>query len=130
PGDEVATFVGAARAMLSGERTALNFLQQLSGIATLAREFVEAAGGRITVLDTRKTTPTLRALEKYAVMAGGATNHRLGLFDAILIKENHIRLAGGVKQAVAAVRKHRPGAPIEIEAQSLPEVDEALDSGV
>ena len=106
--------------LLMGERTALNFLQRLSGIATRARRFVEAAGGRIQVLDTRKTTPTLRALEKYAVRAGGATNHRMGLFDAILIKDNHIRLAGGVGAAVAGVRASSAWIfPIEIEAQSL-----------
>ena len=82
--------------MLTAERTALNFLQRLSGIATLTRRFVDAAGGTITVLDTRKTTPTLRALEKYAVRAGGGTNHRAGLDDGMLIKDNHVRLAGGV----------------------------------
>ena len=87
---------GQAAALLTAERTALNFLQRLSGIATLARQFADAAGGRITVLDTRKTTPLLRALEKYAVRAGGASNHRTGLDDGILIKDNHIRLAGGV----------------------------------
>jgi nicotinate-nucleotide pyrophosphorylase (carboxylating) len=90
---------------------------------------VDAGGGRITILDTRKTTPTLRALEKYAVRAGGATNHRVGLFDAVLIKDNHIRLAGGVQAAVERTRSHRPGMPIEIEAQSLAEVDEALAAG-
>src|SRR5947208_3526214 len=82
-------------------RRALNFLQRLSGIATLTRRFVDASGGRITILDTRKTTPMLRALEKYAVRAGGGTNHRAGLFDAMLIKDNHVRLAGGVASAVA-----------------------------
>jgi nicotinate-nucleotide pyrophosphorylase (carboxylating) len=87
---------------------------------------VEAGGGRITVLDTRKTTPTLRALEKYAVRAGGAANHRAGLFDAILIKDNHIRLAGGVKAAVERARAYRPGLPVEIEAETLDQVDEAL----
>ena len=91
-------------ALLIGERTALNFLQRLSGIATRTRQFVDAAAGRITVLDTRKTTPTLRALEKYAVAAGGGTNHRVGLFDAILIKDNHVRLAGGVEAAVERAR--------------------------
>src|SRR5207244_9144047 len=95
-GEEIAEVIGSARALLVGERTALNLLQRLSGIATRARQFVEAAGGRITILDTRKTTPGLRRLEKYAVRAGGATNHRIGLHDAVLIKENHIRLAGGV----------------------------------
>jgi len=117
---------GAARTLLIGERTALNFLQRLSGIATAARLFVDAAGERITILDTRKTTPTLRALEKYAVAAGGATNHRIGLFDAVLIKDNHIRLAGGVSRAVALVREACPNLPIEIEAQTLEEVDEAI----
>ena len=129
PGEEVAEIVGSARALLIAERTALNFLQRLSGIATLARAFVEAAGGRIIVLDTRKTTPTLRALEKYAVTAGGGTNHRFGLFDAFLIKDNHVRLAGGVAAAVAHARAHRPGLTVEIEAQSLDQVDEALDAG-
>ena len=120
---------GSAAVLLTAERTALNFLQRLSGIATRARRFVDAAGGRITVLDTRKTTPTLRAIEKYAVRAGGAANHRAGLFDAILIKDNHIRLAGGVRAAVDRTRKQRPGLPIEIEAQSLAQVDEALAAG-
>ena len=128
-GDEIAFVNGTARALLIGERTALNFLQRLSGIATRARRFVDAAGGRITVLDTRKTTPLLRALEKYAVRAGGATNHRSGLFDAFLIKDNHIRLAGGVGPAVAAARAYRPGMPIEIEAETLAQVDEALAAG-
>ena len=128
-GAEIAVVLGSARALLVAERTALNFLQRLSGIATRARRFVDASGGRITILDTRKTTPTLRALEKYAVRAGGATNHRVGLFDAVLIKDNHIRLAGGVKTAVERTRAHRPGMPIEIEAQSLAEVDEALAAG-
>jgi nicotinate-nucleotide pyrophosphorylase (carboxylating) len=129
PGDRIAEVTGSARTLLVGERTALNFLQRLSGIATLARRFVDATGGRITVLDTRKTTPTLRALEKYAVKAGGATNHRAGLFDAILIKDNHVAIAGGVARAVAAARAHRPGLPIEVEAQTLAQVDEALRAG-
>ncbi|MBI3490436.1 MAG: carboxylating nicotinate-nucleotide diphosphorylase, partial [Acidobacteria bacterium] len=128
-GEEIAEVTGSARALLVGERTALNFLQRLSGIATRARRFVDAAGGRITILDTRKTTPGLRALEKYAVRAGGATNHRAGLFDAILIKDNHIRLAGGVKAAVERTRVQQPGRPIEIEAQRIAEVDEALAAG-
>ena len=129
PGGEIAEVVGSARALLVGERTALNFLQRLSGIATLTRRFVDAAGGRTTVLDTRKTAPTLRVLEKYAVRAGGATNHRAGLFDAILIKDNHIRLAGGVGAAMAGARRLRPGLPVEIEAQSLDQVDAALAAG-
>lgn len=125
-GEEIAAVSGSARALLVGERTALNFLQRLSGIATRARRFVEAAGGRITILDTRKTTPTLRVLEKYAVRAGGASNHRVGLYDGILIKDNHIRLAGGVAAAVERARAHRPGMPVEIEAETLEQVDQAL----
>ena len=129
-GEEIAEVSGPARALLVGERTALNFLQRLSGVATRARRFVDAAGGRIVVLDTRKTTPGLRVLEKYAVRAGGAANHRAGLFDAVLIKDNHIRLAGGVAEAIARMRESQPGLPIEIEAQSLDEVDAALAAGV
>jgi nicotinate-nucleotide pyrophosphorylase (carboxylating) len=129
-GEEIAEVSGSARALLIGERTALNFLQRLSGIATRARRFVDASGGRITILDTRKTTPTLRALEKYAVRAGGASNHRDGLFDAVLIKENHIHLAGGVRQAVERCRAYKPGVPIEIEAESLPEFEQALAADV
>lgn len=129
PGDVAGEVAGSARALLMGERTALNFLQRLSGIATRTRQFVDAASGRITVLDTRKTTPTLRALEKYAVRAGGGTNHRVGLYDAILIKDNHVRLAGGVLQAVALARAKAPGLVVEVEAQRLSEVDEALAAG-
>lgn len=125
-GEEIAEVAGSAAALLMAERTALNFVQRLSGIATRARRFVDAAQGKTTILDTRKTTPNLRVLEKYAVRAGGATNHRVGLYDAVLIKENHVRLAGGVKAAVDKMRRHRPDLPIEIEAQSLAEVDEAL----
>ncbi len=127
-GEEIAEVVGQARALLSAERTALNFLQRLSGIATRTRRFVDVAGGRIAVLDTRKTTPSLRALEKHAVRAGGAVNHRAGLFDAVLIKDNHIRLAGGVAEAVRRARAHNPGLPIEVEAQDLDEVDQALQA--
>ena len=130
PGDLVAEVRGGAAAMITAERTALNFLQRLSGIATLTRRFVEAAGGRITVLDTRKTTPTLRALEKYAVRAGSGTNHRGGLDDGILIKDNHIRLAGGVAEAIRRMKDDDPEMPIEVEAQSLEQVDEALAAGV
>jgi nicotinate-nucleotide pyrophosphorylase (carboxylating) len=104
-------------------------LQRLSGIATRARRFVDAAGGRIVVLDTRKTTPTLRALEKYAVRAGGASNYRSGLYDALLIKDNHIRLGGGVGAAVAHAREHQPDLRVEVEAQTLEEVDQALAAG-
>jgi nicotinate-nucleotide pyrophosphorylase (carboxylating) len=128
-GEEIGAVVGAARTLLVAERTALNFLQRLSGIATRARAFVDAAAGQITVLDTRKTTPTLRVLEKHAVAAGGATNHRFGLFDAILIKDNHVRLAGGVQQAIERCRRAMPGLRLEVEAQSLADVDEAAASG-
>lgn len=126
PGEEIAEVVASARTLLVGERTALNFLQRMSGIATRARRFVEATGGRIAVLDTRKTTPTLRALEKYAVRAGGARNHRFGLFDAVLIKDNHIALAGGVPEAVRRVRAQAGHLPIEVEAQTLDQVDQAV----
>jgi nicotinate-nucleotide pyrophosphorylase (carboxylating) len=122
--------LGPARALLTGERVALNFLQRLSGVATLTRRFVDAASGRITILDTRKTTPTLRALEKYAVRVGGGTNHRIGLYDAFLVKDNHVRLAGGIAAAVARARAARPDLAVEVEAQSLAEVDEALAAGV
>jgi nicotinate-nucleotide pyrophosphorylase (carboxylating) len=130
PGETIAVIAGSARALLTGERVALNFLQRLSGIATQTKHFVHAAGGGITVLDTRKTTPTLRALERYAVRVGGGTNHRFGLFDAFLIKDNHIRVAGGVGAAVARARAARPDLPVEIEAQNLEQVDEALAIGV
>jgi nicotinate-nucleotide pyrophosphorylase (carboxylating) len=129
PGTVVADVRGSAAAMLTAERTALNFLQRLSGIATRTRQFVDATGGRITVLDTRKTTPTLRALEKYAVRAGGGTNHRACLDDGILIKDNHIRLAGGVEQAMRRMKAARQEMPIEIEAQSLDQVDAAIAAG-
>ena len=129
PGDIVAELRGQAASMLTAERTALNFLQRLSGIATLTRRFVDAAGGTITVLDTRKTTPTLRALEKYAVRAGRGTNHRAGLDDGVLIKDNHVRLAGSVKAAVQLMKDADPEMPIEVEAQSLEQVDEAVAAG-
>lgn len=125
----IAELAGTAAGLLTAERTALNFLQRLSGIATVTRRFVDAAGGRITVLDTRKTTPTLRALEKYAVRCGGGTNHREGLYDAVLIKENHARLAGGIGPAVARMRSAAPGATVEVEAQSIAEVDAAVEAG-
>jgi nicotinate-nucleotide pyrophosphorylase (carboxylating) len=129
PGVVVAEVRGSAAAMLTAERTALNFLQRLSGIATLTRRFVDASGGGITILDTRKTTPTLRALEKYAVRAGGGTNHRAGLDDGILIKDNHIRLGGGVGAAIRRMKAAGQEMPIEIEAQSLDQVDEAIAAG-
>jgi nicotinate-nucleotide pyrophosphorylase (carboxylating) len=129
PGSIVAEVRGSAAAMLTAERTALNFLQRLSGIATLTRRYVDAAGGSITILDTRKTTPTLRALEKYAVRAGGGTNHRSGLDDGILIKDNHIRLGGGVTEVVRKMKAARQEMPIEVEAQTLEQVDEAVAAG-
>jgi nicotinate-nucleotide pyrophosphorylase (carboxylating) len=119
-----------ARALLSGERTALNFLQRLSGVATMAARAVQAiAGTDARILDTRKTTPGLRMLEKAAVAAGGATNHRAGLYDAILIKENHAALAGGVGAAVRRARQAAPALPLEVECRDLAEVDEALSAG-
>jgi nicotinate-nucleotide pyrophosphorylase (carboxylating) len=125
-GLRVAEISGKARAILSGERVALNFLQHLSGIATLARAFVHAVEGTgVAILDTRKTTPGLRFLEKHAVRVGGAANHRFGLFDGILIKENHIRAAGGMKQAVERVKKANQGLPIVVEAKTAAE---ALDA--
>jgi nicotinate-nucleotide pyrophosphorylase (carboxylating) len=126
PDDVLAEVAGPATSLLAGERTALNFLQQLSGIATLTRRFVDAAGGRLDVLDTRKTTPGLRGLEKYAVRCGGGVNHRTALYDGILIKDNHIRIAGSIAEAVKRVRAGGATLPIEVEAQSLREVDEAL----
>jgi nicotinate-nucleotide pyrophosphorylase (carboxylating) len=129
PNDIVAEVRGQAASMLTAERTALNFLQRLSGIATLTRRFVDASGGAITVLDTRKTTPTLRALEKYAVRAGSGTNHRAGLDDGVLIKDNHVRLAGGVEEAVKRMKGADPEMPIEVEAQSLEQVDAAIAAG-
>jgi nicotinate-nucleotide pyrophosphorylase (carboxylating) len=129
PGTVVAEYIGRAAALLTAERTALNFLQRMSGIATLTRQFVDAASGRILILDTRKTTPLLRALEKYAVRAGGGTNHRSGLDDGILIKDNHIRLAAGVVAAVTRMRRANREMPTEVEAQSLTQVEEALGAG-
>jgi len=126
PGDVIADLAGPSRALLTAERTALNFLQHLSGIATLTRQFVDATGGRLTILDTRKTIPTLRALAKYAVRCGGGTNHRMGLYDAVLIKDNHIRLAGGIGEAVRRVRAQGEALPIEVETQSLADVDDAM----
>jgi nicotinate-nucleotide pyrophosphorylase (carboxylating) len=128
-GTVVAEIEGRAAALLTAERTALNFVQRLTGIATLTREFVDRAADRITVLDTRKTTPLLRDLEKYAVRVGGGTNHRRGLHDGILIKDNHVRLAGGVRRAVARMRDAGELRPIEVEAQSLEQVDDALAAG-
>jgi nicotinate-nucleotide pyrophosphorylase (carboxylating) len=128
-GDSIAEIIGNAQALLVAERTALNFLQRLSGIATLARRFVDASRGRIVVLDTRKTTPTFRALEKYAVRAGGGTNHRLSLDDGVLIKDNHIKLAGSIRAATSRVKEARLPYAIEVEVENLDEVDQALQAG-
>ncbi|HVX67774.1 MAG TPA: carboxylating nicotinate-nucleotide diphosphorylase [Bryobacteraceae bacterium] len=127
-GDVVGTVRGAARTLLECERVALNFLQRLSGVATLARRYAEAVGGTgCRVLDTRKTTPGLRRLEKMAAAAGGITNHRLGLWDAILIKNNHIEAAGGVRPALE--RSFATGLPVQIEVRTRAELDEALSCG-
>jgi nicotinate-nucleotide pyrophosphorylase (carboxylating) len=127
-GDEIAVIQGPARALLTGERTALNFVQRLSGIATMASAYVRAVEGtNCRILDTRKTTPGLRRLEKMAAAAGGATNHRIGLFDVVLIKNNHITAAGGVRAALERTRN--AGVPVEIEVRSRPELDEALACG-
>ena len=128
-GTVLARIEGPAAALLTAERTALNLLQRLSGIATATRAYVDAAAGRITVLDTRKTTPSLRALEKYAVRVGGGSNHRFGLFDLILIKDNHIRLAGGIAPAVAKARAASPGLPVEVEAQTVADASDAAEAG-
>jgi len=125
---EVARVAGNARALLTGERTALNMLGRLSGIATLTRRYVDAiAGTGATILDTRKTTPGLRALEKFAVQAGGGTNHRFGLYDAVLIKDNHLRLGGGIARSVESARQ--TGLPVEVECETLDDVRAAVDAG-
>jgi nicotinate-nucleotide pyrophosphorylase (carboxylating) len=138
-GGPVLAVEGSARAILTGERTALNFLQRLSGVATLTACCVQAVSGTgAQILDTRKTTPGLRALEKAAVAAGGGTNHRFGLYDAILIKENHSALAGGIGEAVRrareadpqVAREADPEVPLELECRTIEEVDEALEAGV
>ena len=127
---DVATVAGPARGILVGERVALNLLGHTSGIATLTAKFVEAAreGGAV-ILDTRKTLPGLRGLEKASVVAGGGENHRIGLYDAILIKENHAALAGGIAAAVARARQARPEMPVEVEVRDAGEVQEALEAG-
>src|SRR3954468_10349585 len=129
----VAEVAGPARSLLTGERTALNFLQRLSGVATLTARCVAAvAGTNATILDTRKTTPGMRVLEKQAVVAGGGTNHRAGLYDAILVKENHSAMAGGVGEAtrLALAAAERDGVPVEVECATLGEVDDALAAGL
>lgn len=127
---DIALISGPARMLLAGERVALNYLGHLSGIATLTARFVDAvAGTGARILDTRKTTPGLRALEKQAVSWGGGMNHRFGLFDAILIKENHIAMAGGVAAAIGACRERSPDLMVEVEAETLDETATAIEAG-
>jgi nicotinate-nucleotide pyrophosphorylase (carboxylating) len=134
-GARVCILNGPARTILTGERTALNFLQRLSGIATLTRQFVDKIKGtKATILDTRKTTPTLRALEKYAVAIGGGENHRMGLYDAVMIKDNHCAILerlgpNALGDSVRAARKNHPNAPVIVEADTLEQVEEALAVG-
>lgn len=127
PDQQLCRLNGPARALLTGERTALNFLQLLSGTATLARRYADlVAGTGATILDTRKTLPGLRLAQKYAVRCGGCQNHRIGLFDAVLIKENHIMAAGSISNAIATARRLHPGVTVEIEVENLTELAEAL----
>ncbi|MFN2352576.1 MAG: carboxylating nicotinate-nucleotide diphosphorylase, partial [Kiritimatiellia bacterium] len=132
-GETIMIIAGALAPILTAERTALNFMQRLCGIATLTAAFVERAGtSDLKILDTRKTTPTLRLLEKYAVRCGGGVNHRMGLYDMILIKDNHRRLwraCGGVSAAIRGARRRYPALPIEIEVEDLDELREALAAG-
>lgn len=127
-GSTLCVLNGPARALLSGERTALNFLQLLSGTATAARAYVDAAPG-VRVLDTRKTIPGLRRAQKYAVRTGGAENHRIGLFDAILVKENHIAAAGSITRVVAEAKRLSPGVLLEVEVETLDQATEAMTAG-
>ena len=127
----LATVSGPARALLTGERTALNFLGRMSGIATLTHQFVDAVGGtRAVILDTRKTAPGLRAVDKQAVRHGGGQNHRVGLYDMILIKDNHIDFAGSLREAVRRARAAQSGLEIEVEARNMDDVQEALELNV
>jgi nicotinate-nucleotide pyrophosphorylase (carboxylating) len=129
-GTQVLRVEGPARALLTGERTALNLLQRLSGVATLTARYAKAVEGTgVQILDTRKTTPGLRMLEKAAVRAGGGTNKRIGLFDAMLIKENHIAAAGGVRQAIEQARSAYPDLPLEVECRNPEEIAQALEAG-
>ena len=132
PGDRLLSIEGPLRGILTGERAALNFLGRLSGIATLTRRFADAvAGSKAQVIDTRKTTPGWRALEKAAVRDGGGANHRMGLYDMVLIKENHIAAAGGIEAALRTVRtSNAAGLPVEIEVRTLEELQIVLDVGV
>lgn len=128
-GEAVAEVEGDARVVLAGERTALDLVMTLSGIATESRRWAEAAAGRLTVTDTRKTPPGLRELAKYAVRVGGASNHRMGLYDMVLVKDNHLRRAGGVAEAVRAAKRACPGLPVEAEADSVEQAAEAAAAG-
>lgn len=130
PNSLLCTIEGNARALLTGERTALNFLQTLSGTATAARRFADAvAGTSCRILDTRKTLPGLRTAQKYATACGGVRNHRVGLFDGVLVKENHLIACGGIRQAVQTARASAPDLPVEVEVESLDECRDALDAG-
>ena len=124
------TAIGSARSILTAERTALNFVQTLSGTATTTARYVKELSGTTTqLLDTRKTIPGLRALQKYAVKCGGGANHRIGLFDAFLIKENHIAACGTINKAVAQAKQSHPNKPVEVEVESLPELKQAIEAG-
>lgn len=130
PGDTLCTIHGSTKSLLTGERTALNFLQTLSGVATVAYQYAQAvAGTRARILDTRKTIPGLRLAQKYAVRCGGCYNHRVGLFDAILIKENHIQAAGSITTAIAIMRSQAPDMELEIEVETMEELHQALAAG-
>ena len=127
PNQELFRLHGPARVLLTGERNALNFVQTLSGVATLTARYVaELAGTECRLLDTRKTLPGLRSAQKYAVTCGGGKNHRIGLYDAYLIKENHILACGGIAEAIAEARRLNPGKPVEVEVESLAELEQAL----
>lgn len=131
PGAEIMRVEGNPASILQGERTALNFLQRMSGIATLTRAMVrELEGSPVRLLDTRKTTPLLRGLEKYAVRVGGGFNHRFGLYDMVMLKENHIRACGGISEAVTRVKKHNTAHKIEVEVTTIQELEEAVRAGV
>ena len=124
------TLKGSARSLLTGERAALNFLQTLSGTATIAKQYADkVANTSVKLLDTRKTLPGLRLAQKYAVTCGGCYNHRIGLFDAFLIKENHILAAGGIESAISQAKSNHPGKPVEVEVESFEELDQALHAG-
>jgi len=131
-GDLIVEISGSYRALLTGERVALNFLQRMSGIATMTANYVDTLKDYKTqILDTRKTVPGLRLLDKYAVKMGGGTNHRIGLYDMVLIKDNHIKIAGGITNAVAQIKKNLPGGiKVEVETTTIKEVQEALAAGV